>query len=217
MRQKQKQFLVLGLGRFGRSVAKALTDMGHEVMAVDTNSAIVDDVAEEVTQCVQADVTDEEVLRSFDPAGFDAVIVGIGTNVRDSVMVSLLCKEAGATVYAKAMDELHGKLLTKLGVDKVIFPERDMAVRLAKSLSNPGMLDFMELAEGISVAEITVPAGWEGKSLVDLDVRRRYNVSIIAIRRGNKLISSPTADTRLLNGDVLLAMGDPDDISTLQK
>ena len=161
MRQKQKQFLVLGLGRFGRSVAIKLTELGHEVLAVDNDEAKVNDIADQVTQAMQADCTDEDTMRSLDPGGFDAAVVAIGTNVRDSVLVSLLCKEAGVPlVIAKAMDELHGKLLTKIGVDRVIYPERDMGERLAHALVNPGMMEMMALSGDCSLAEILTPQAW---------------------------------------------------------
>lgn len=217
MRQKKKQFLVLGLGRFGKSVAKNLSELGHEVLAVDTDAEAVADVAEYVTQSLQADCTDEDIIRSFDPAGFDAAVVAIGTNVRDSVMACLLCKEAGAPmVIAKAMDELHGKLLSKIGVDRVIYPERDMGERLARSLSSPNVVDMMSLSGDFSVAEVIAPEAWAGRTLSEINVRRRYNVSIIGIRREGTFISAPGADTRINAGDVLAAIGSEEDLSALE-
>ena len=218
MRQTKKQFLVLGLGRFGASVARSLTEMGHEVMAVDCDQDRVDEVAEYVDNCVQANATDEDVLRSFDPASFDACIVAVGTNVRDSVMMALLCKEAGSPmVVAKAMDDLHGKLLAKIGVDRVIFPERDMGQRLAKSLVSPSMLDMMDLAEGYQIAEVLSPAAWDEKTLEQLSVRRKYNVSVIAVRRNGRLIASPGADTRLEEGDALILLGREEDVDRIDR
>ena len=169
-----------------------------------------------VTQCVQADATDEEFLRSFDPASFDAAIVAIGTNVRDSVLMALLCKEAGAPmVIAKAMDELHAKLLTKIGVDRVIFPERDMGQRLARFLCSKGMLEVMELDEGYQIAEVLSPAAWAGKTLMELDVRRKYGVSVVGIKRAGGFVASPGGDSRLEAGDTLVMMGHEDAIDTI--
>jgi len=217
MRQKQKQFVVLGLGRFGTSVAQALTELGHEVLAVDNDADRVEDVAPLVTQCVQADATDEEVLRSFDPAGFDACIVAIGTNVRDSVMVALLCKEAGCPmVIAKAMDDLHGKLLGKIGVDRVIYPERDMGQRLARSLVSPTILDIMQVSDGLGVAEMIAPANWIGKTLAELNVRQRTGLSVIGVRSKSGFNSMPGADTRIMEGDVVVMMGKEEAISRVQ-
>ena len=217
MKQRKKQFLILGLGRFGTSLARSLCEMGHEVLAVDRDQDRVDDIAPFVTQSMQADATDEEVLRSLDPAGFDACIVAIGTNVRDSVMMALLCKEAGSPlVIAKAMDDLHAKLLTKIGVDRVIFPERDMGQRLARSLVSSSMLDIMELSDAYKIAELITPAGWSGKTLEQLQVRRKYGISVIAVRRGQNLIASPGADTLLLPEDVLVVLGSEEDLDRLE-
>ena len=218
MRQKKKQFLVLGLGRFGKSVARSLTELGHEVLAVDNDADAVAAAAEYVTQSVQANCTDEDTIRSFDPAGFDAAVVAIGTNVRDSVLACLLCKEAGAPlVIAKAMDELHGKLLSKIGVDRVIYPERDMGERLARSLTSPSVLDMMELSGDYRVAEVMAPASWADRTLAEIDVRRRYGVSVIGVRRGTDFLSAPGADTRLAQGDVLVAIGPEESINELER
>lgn len=218
MRMKKKQFLVFGLGRFGTSVAKTLCAMGHEVLAVDRDQEAVDDIAPYVTQSVQADVTDEEVLTSFGLGNFDAAVVAIGTNVQDSVLVSLLCKEAGVPlVIAKAMDELHGKVLSKIGVDRVIFPERDMGARLARSLVSPGVLDLMELSDGYQVAEVVAPESWVGKTLMGLNVRRNFGVSVIAVRRGDKFMASPAAEFIIKTGDTMVLLGKDEDIEDIEQ
>lgn len=217
MRAKKKQFLVLGLGRFGKSVARSLCELGHEVLAVDNNAETVEETAPYVTQCVQADATDEEVLASFEPASFDVAVISVGSNVQDSVMMSLLCKEQGVPcVIAKANNELHAKLLRKIGVDRVIFPERDMGHRLARSLVMPTMLDMMELSGDYQIAEVVAPNAWVNRTLVQIDVRRRYGVSVIAVRRRNELLPSPGADTKLESGDVLILLGKQQDIDSIQ-
>lgn len=215
--RKQKQFLVLGLSRFGSSVARALCEMGHEVLAVDRDPEAVEAIAPYVTQSVQADATDEEVLRSFEPASFDAAIVAIGgVDVADSMLVSLLCKEAGVPyVVSKAIDELHAKVLRKIGVDRVVFPERDMGQRLAKALVMPGILEMMELADDYQIAEVLVPDSWIGRSLVQLNIRRVYHVNVLAIHRGKAFVASPLADTVFQQGDVVLLLGKQDDIDSI--
>lgn len=214
---KKQQFLVLGLGRFGSSVARALSELGHEVLAVDSNEDAVDAIEPYVTQAVVADAADEEALRELDVASFDVAIVAIGSRIRESILMSVLCKEAGVrTVIAKATDELHAKILRKVGVDRVIFPERDMAQRLARSLVMPGILDFMELTGDYKIAEVMAPDMWSGRTLIDINVRRKYGLSIVAIRREGAMIASPGADTELERGDVLLVLGKQRDIDALE-
>lgn len=217
--RKKKQFLVLGMSSFGMSVARALSEMGHEVLAVDRNAEMVDAIAPYVTQSVQADATDEEVLRSFEPASFDAAIVSIGgVDVADSMLVSLLCKEAGVPyVVAKAVDELHAKVLRKIGVDRVVFPERDMGYRLAKALVMPGILEMMELADDYQIAEVLVPENWFGRSLVQLNIRRVYHVNVLAIHRGKEFLASPGPDTAFQRGDVVLLLGKQADIDSIDQ
>jgi len=213
---KSKQYLVFGLGRFGFSLATALYEMGQQVMAVDTDEELVNDIAPYVTEAVQLDATDETALESLGVSNFDGAIVSIGQNVRDSVLVCVLLKEMGIPyLAAKASDELHAKVLRKIGVDRVIFPERDMGVRVAKSLVTPGVMDLMQLGDDFQIVEVLLPARWEGHTLAGLNVRRKYGLSILAIhRRGNYLVS-PSADMALEAGDTLLVLGKREDIEEL--
>ncbi|MBE5802589.1 MAG: TrkA family potassium uptake protein [Clostridiales bacterium] len=213
---KSKQYLVFGLGRFGFSLATALYEMGQQVMAVDTDEELVNDIAPYVTEAVQLDATDETALESLGVSNFDGAIVSIGQNVRDSVLVCVLLKEMGIPyLAAKASDELHAKVLRKIGVDRVIFPERDMGVRVAKSLVTPGVMDLMQLGDDFQIVEVLLPARWEGHTLAGLNVRRKYGLSILAIhRRGNYLVS-PSADMALEAGDTLLVLGKKEDIEEL--
>lgn len=216
MKRQRKQYVVIGLGRFGTSVAMHLGALGHEVLAVDSDEAHVERVAPFVTQAVQANATDEESLRELGVSAFDAAVVCIGANSRDSILVTVLCKEAGVPqVIAKAEDELHAKILRKVGADRVVFPEQDMGQRVARSLDAPGILDMMDLAADYRIAEIASPAAWWGKTLVDVHVRRNYGISIIGIRRGKEFIASPGADARLHEGDVLLVLGKQGDIDAI--
>lgn len=203
----RKQYLVLGLGRFGSSLARSLSALGHEVLAVDQDEALVEAMAPFVTQAVQLDATDEEALASLDVKSFDVAAVAIGS-IRDSTLVTVLCKEAGVPcVIAKAVDDLHAKVLQKVGADRVVFPERDMGVRVARSLATPSILDMMDLAEGYQLAEIVAPDAWRGKSLAQVNVRWHYGLSVLAIRRGGEFLASPGADTVFSGGDVLLVLG----------
>lgn len=216
MKKQKRQYMVIGLGRFGCSVAVNLGAMGHEVLAVDSSESNVEHVAPYVTQAVQADATDEDTLRELGASSFDAAIVCIGANSRDSILVTVLCKEMGVPqVIVKAEDELHAKILRKVGADRVVFPEQDMGQRVAKTLDAPGILDMMELAADYRIAEILVPEGWCGKTLVDIHVRRNYGLAIIGIRRGKEFIASPGAEARLHEGDVLLVMGKQGDIDAI--
>ena len=206
--ERKKQYLVLGLGRFGASVAESLYSLGHEVLAVDADEGLVEDVAPRVTQAIAADATNEEVLASLEPAAFDATIVSIGANVRDSILIAVLLREMGAkSVIAKAADELHAKVLRKVGVDRVVFPERDMGQRLARSLATQNFLDMMELSDEYQMVEVLAPEAWHGRTLLEVNVRRHYGVSVIAIRRAERFIASPGAEERFQAGDILLVLG----------
>ena len=213
MKNMRKQYIVLGLGRFGASVACHLGERGHEVLAVDSNEDLVSAVAPFVTQAIQADATDESVLNELDLASFDAAVVAIGTNVRDSILVSVLCKEAGIPlVIAKAVDDLHAKVLRKIGVDRIVFPERDMGLRVARSLDAPNIIDLMELSGDYQIAEILTPEKWRGRTMLDVNVRRNYGLTILGVRRGEQFIPSPDAEWVFCEGDILLVMGKTKDI-----
>ncbi len=216
-RKSKEQFLVLGLGRFGMSLARSLCDIGYEVMAVDSDEALIEAAAPYVTQAVQLDATDEDALLSLGLQNYDVAVVAIG-NVRDSILVTVLCKEAGIPkVVAKAGDDLHAKVLRKVGADRVVFPERDMGMRVAKSLVMPNILDMMALADGYEIAEVVAPQGWCGRTLVEINVRRNYGLSVLAIQRGSEFLASPGADSRLNTGDVLLVLGKQESITALEQ
>ena len=218
MKQKKKQFLVIGLGRFGASVAKTLCELGHEVLAIDDDEDAVEALSPFVTQAVQANAADDGVLESLDAGSYDAAIVSIGSDVRASILISVLCKEAGIPmVLAKAMDDLHAKVLSKVGVDRVIFPERDMGQRVARALVSPRMLEQMTMGGDSGVAEVLLPESWGGRTLEDINVRRNYRITILAVRRGGEMITSLGADFRLQPGDTLLVLGEQEDIDGLEE
>ena len=214
---KTKQFLVLGLGRFGTSVARTLCELGQEVLAVDASEELVNAIAPHVTQAIRLDATDEEALASLDVKSFDTAIVSIGENTRDSILVSVLLKEMGIPyLVAKANDDLHAKVLRKIGVDRVVFPERDMGARLARNLLTPNVLELMELTGDYQIIEIRLPSKWAGHSMIDLSVRRKYGLNVLAIHRGEHFLVSPAPDMLFETNDTVLVMGRREDIDRLE-
>lgn len=213
---KNKQYLVFGLGRFGSSMARALCAQGQEVLAVDSDQELVNQIAPHVTQALQLDATDEESLRSLGVKNFDAAVVAIGQNTRDSILVSVLLKEMGIPyLIAKANDDLHAKVLRKIGADRVIFPERDMGARLARSIITPNVLELMNLSDDYQIMEIRVPERWVGDTIIGVNVRRKYGVNILAIHRADRFLVSPAPDMAFVEGDTLLVMGKREDIERL--
>lgn len=213
---KNHSYLVFGLGRFGFSLARSLSEQGQQVMAVDAREELVQDIAPYVTEAVQLDATDEAALATLGVNNFDGAVVSIGENVRDSVLICVLLKELGVPyLIAKANDELHAKVLRKIGVDRVVFPERDMGERVARSLVAPGVLDLMQLDDDYQIVEIRLPEKWAGNTLMELKIRRRYGISVLAVHRGGSFVVSPTADLELEEGDVLLVLGKLEDIEGL--
>ena len=217
MSDKRKQYVVFGIGRFGSSLCKTLCDMGHEVLAVDGREDVINDIAPYVTQAIQMDATDEDAIDRIGLRNFDGAVISIGDNVRDSILVSLLCKEAGVPyVVSKATDELHAKVLYKVGVDRVVFPERDMGVRVAKSLIAPNVLDLINLSEDFSLESIQVPRDWAGKTLHEVDVRRKYGVSVLLVQREGEVLMELSRDFRLQPQDVLMVLGQKHDVEKVE-
>jgi len=210
-------FAVIGLGRFGSSVAKTLHELGHNVLALDKDEHAVNAIIEHVTQAMQIDSTDPEALKAVGITNFDAVIVAIGVNIQESILTTLILKELGVKkVIAKAVDELQGKVLEKIGADMVVFPERDMGVRLAHTLCSPNVVDFLQLSPEYSVEEVVVPEKFDGKTLKELDLRSRFGVNVLLIRRDSELIISPTGETTLRCGDILVVVGENKQLSRLE-
>ncbi len=213
-----KQFVVIGCGRFGSSVAKTLYKMGNDVLAIDGNEEIVQSISEEVTHAVQADATDEHALRSLGIRNFDVAVITIGSNIQSSIMATLIAKELGVKyVVSKAQNELHAKVLYKIGADRVVFPERDMGIRVAHNLVASNILDYIELAPDYSIMEISALLEWEGKSLIDLDIRSKYGINVMAIKHGDKINVSPKANDVIDKGDILVVIGHNDDLKKLEQ
>lgn len=215
-----KSFAIIGIGRFGASVARELYKRGHEVLAVDSDQDAIQRIKDEVTHAVVGDATEESVLRAIGVRNFDCAIVAIASDIQDSVLVTLLLKELGVKyVVAKGQNALHTKVLERIGADKVVFPEADMGQRLAQTLTNDSIIDFIELSADFSIVEIVPPAKWVGKTLLDLNVRARYGVNVLAIRGedGNIITISPAADQVVNEGDILIVVGENSTIEQLDK
>lgn len=215
-----KSFAIIGMGRFGAAVARELYSRGNEVLALDSNEDTIQRIKDEVTHAIVGDATEESVLRAVGVRNFDVAIVAIASDIQDSVLVTLLLKELGVKfVVAKAQSALHAKVLDRIGADKVVFPESDMGQRLAQTLSNDSIIDFIELSPDFSIVEIVPPEKWNGKTLAELDVRARYGVNVLALRGADgKIITiSPSADQVIHTGDMLIVVGENTTIEQLDK
>ncbi len=181
-------YAVFGLGRYGRAVATELVNSGAEVLAVDINEDLVNSASSYLPYCKCADVTDAEVIKKLGIANVDVVIIAIATNLEASVMAVMLCKEAGVkTVIAKCSSEIDYKILKKIGADQVIFPENESGIRLAKSLLSSGFTDIIELSKDVSMVELEVRPEWLGKSLLELNLRRRYSINVVAVIENERI------------------------------
>ena len=217
MKDIKRQFAVIGLGRFGTSVAVTLQMLGHEVLAIDTDEEQVQKIAEHVTHVVQADTTDENALHALGLRNFDAVVVAIGADVQANVATTLLLKEMGIPyIVAKARNALHGKMLEKIGADWVVYPERDMGQRVAHSLISANVLDYIELSPELSLVEVTVPAVLAGKTLQQANMRALYGVNVVAIKRFDHLIVPPQPQEQIQESDILIVIGATDGIKRLE-
>lgn len=213
-----KQFVVIGLGRFGISVAQTLYDSGHDVLAIDKDEDLIQEISDHVTHAVQMDATDELALRTLGLRNFDVAVITIGSDIKASVMVTLIVKELGVKyIIAKGNSELHAKVLYKIGADRVVLPEKDMGVRVAHNLVSSNILDYIELSPDYSIVEIETPNSWKGKTLRELNVRANFGINIMAIRKVDDMVNiSPNADDIIEDGDVLIAIGGSDELNKLE-
>lgn len=213
----KKQFMVIGLGRFGTSLTRTLIEQGHEVLAVDKDEHPVQEMASIATQSLQADCTDEAVLKQVGASNFHHAIVAIGEDLQASILTTLLLKEFNVPlVTAKANNEMHGTVLTKVGADFVVYPERDMGIRLGKQLSSDALIDYIELSPEYNLVELMAPPGMNGRTLKQLNIRAAYGCTIMAIKNGNSINISPDADVEIRTGDILLIIGRNEDIRHME-
>ncbi len=213
---KQKTIAVIGLGRFGTTIAKMLASMNHEVLGVDIDPDIVQKISPFVTHAIVADTTDEEAIKALALSQFDMVIVAIGGNLQANLMTSMLLKEMNITkVVAKAENSLQGKMLQKIGVDQVIYPEYDMALRLVQSLIREHVMDYLQLSKNISLIEINMPSFMVGTCLKESNLREKYNLNAVGIRRKSGLEVPPDPTAILSEEDKLLVIGNNSDLDAL--
>ncbi len=215
---KMNQFVIIGLGRFGSSLGSELIKLGYEVLGVDRDEEKVQELSTVLTHAVVADATEEEVLRSIGARNFDCGVVAIGDDIQASILATILLKDLGVKkVVAKAVSDLHGRVLERVGVDRIIYPERDMGVRVAHQLVSPNLLDYIELSKQYTIAELAVPQCLSGKSLNDVNPRGRFGCSIVAINKPKGIIIAPVAKDVLSEADVMVVIGTNQQIEQFQE
>jgi trk system potassium uptake protein len=214
-----KQYAVIGMGRFGSSVATTLYNEGVEVLAIDKSEQHIEDHKEHVTHAVIGDSTDEQTLKAVGIRNFDTVIVAIGDDIQASILTVLILKEMGVSnVVAKALNKHHAQVLFKVGADKVIFPERDMGERVAHQLmASPNVLNFIELSDDYSIEEIKLPMSMAGKNLIEINLRAKYNITVIGVKTANKVDISPDPEKTLRAEDILIVLGENGDLNRFTK
>lgn len=213
-----KTFLVVGLGRFGTSVACRLQELGNEVMVIDENAEYVQKISDRVTYAVVGDARDEEVLESLGVGNIDCAVVAIGDNLAANILVTLNLKSLGVPqVICKAKDEQQRRALEKIGADRVLIPEREMGMKLAQNLTSASVLDYIELSNSCGIAELKTPSLWVGKNLRDINVRAKYGVTVIALRKGGEISVALDPDAALLESDILVILGENDRLEVVQQ
>lgn len=212
----KKQYAVLGLGRFGNKVAKELFHKGQEVIAIDKNPAAIESIKDQVTHAFAGDITDEMALKEAGVADCDVVIIAESTDMESNIIAAQICKSLNIhQVICKAHNTIHGKILSKLGVDQIIFPEQDIAIKLVNRLTSRGVLDYFDLGENVIIVGTKTPESWVGKTLSDLDLRNKHYVTIVAIRRGNENMVIPNWSTMVQKDDLLVVLGTEDSLKKL--
>ncbi len=213
----KKTYAVFGLGRYGVAVARELVSNGVEVIAVDSEERIVNVAAMELPICKCADITDPEVIRQLGISNVDVVIVAMANNLEASVMAVTLCKEIGVkTVIAKCANEMHQKILTRVGADKVVFPENESGIRLAKNLLSSGFVDMVSLAKNVSMIELDMKPDWVGKNLIELNLRKKYSINVVAVRKGDMVSVDIDPHERLGEDDKLIVIANTEKLTKLK-
>jgi len=226
----KKNFVVIGLGTFGFSVAKALAEKNQEVIAIDKNEQLVNEISDFVTKAVSLDATDEKAIKSIGIEDVDAAIIGVG-DIEESILIALLLKEIGVKkIIAKAISDEHKKVLEKIGIDKIILPEREVAENLINTLVSPKIFEQIQMSDKYSLIEIIPPKDWLDKTIKEADIRNKYDISIVGIRRKfphiddkgdvtevEDFIIAPPASTKILKNDILIVIGDKEAIEKLNK
>lgn len=214
----KKQFAVIGLGRFGGSITKALSRAGYEVLAIDTNEEKVNHFANVATHAVVADATEENTLKSLGIRNFDHVVVAIGDNIQSSILTTLMLVEQDVNhITVKAQNDYHEKVLLKIGAHKVVHPERDMGIRIAHNIVSKNVLDYLELSDEYSIVELVAGSMVDGKSLIELDLRAIYDCNVMAVKRDEDVNVSPSPDDILYDGDIIIVIGADEDITRMEE
>ena len=213
----KKSYAVFGLGRYGTAVAKELVANGMDVIAVDSDERIVNAAADELPICKCADITDPDVIRQLAISNVDVVIIAMANNLEASVMAVTLCKEVGVeTVIAKCANEMHQKILIRVGADKVVFPENESGIRLAKNLLSSGFVDMVSLAKNVAMLELDVKPEWVGKNLIELNLRKKYSVNVVALRRGDMVSVDIDPHAALMESDKLIVIASTEKLAKLR-
>lgn len=213
----KKTYAVFGLGRYGIAVARELVHNGVEVIAVDMDERIVNAAADELPICKCADISDPEVIRQLGISNVDVVIIAMANNLEASVMAVTLCKEIGVkTVIAKSANEMHQKILNRVGADKVVFPENESGIRLAKNLLSSGFVDMVSLAKNVSMIELDVKPEWVGKNLIELNLRKKYSINVVAVRKGESVSVDIDPHAPLQADDKLIVIANTEKLAKLK-
>lgn len=205
-----KEFMIIGCGRFGRSVAVTLAELGHEVLVIDKDEDTINEISTSVTHAVSADVMIEGTLKSLGIHNMDEVIVAMGSNFEASLMATAVAKENNVkTVIAKVSDKIHGRIMKKVGADRVIIPEKDSGIRLAYNISTSNILDYIEVSDDFSIMEVKPPKSWIGRSLAQLDIRNNYGVTVVAVKEEDvkEININPKPDYVFDQSDIVLVLG----------
>lgn len=213
----REQVVVIGLGRFGSAVARELERLGHEVLAIDRDEQRVNEIASDVTHALELDAADEDALRDAGAAEFGTAIVAISSDAESSIFATMVLKRLGvANVIAKAGSLLHGEILSRVGADRVVFPERETGLRLAHSFSVPNVIDYLDVAPGFGIEKIRPPKAFIGRSLRELDLKDKLGITPLALRRGRQVFVNPTRDERIGEDDELIVIGRDDTLDQLR-
>ena len=211
-----KSVVVFGAGRFGTSIAQELFKNDVEVMVIDKDEDKIQNLATKVTTAIIADVTDEAAMEEVGLKNFDVAVVAIGSDMESSIIATVTAKEHGiSTIYAKSPTDMHGRILSKIGADYIIYPEKQIAERLARSISGSSIVEYLNFSEEYSIAELTPPKNWENKTLAKLDIRNEKNIMIIAIKRNKQTIISPKANEIILKNDKVIVLCKNEEIEEL--
>lgn len=212
----KRQFAILGLGRFGSKVARELFYKNQEVVAIDKDENTIQNIKDQVTHAYVGDITDENTLKEAGVADCDVVIVAESSNMESNIIAAQVCKSLGIKqVICKAQNTVHGQILSKLGVDQIIFPEQDIAIKLVNKLTSSGVLDYFDLGKNVTIVGTNPLERWINKTLADLDLRNKHNVTVLAIRRGGENLIIPSGDTLVQKGDIMILFGAEDSLKKL--